>query len=620
MFKTIGLKLIIAISLASIIIISIFSYINLQYQSTMFFENVKSQSERCSETIKNSTLFEMVQDERPHIYEIVQTISKQKSICNIRILNNTGEVVYASNPTDEGRVLKKSDNLCIVCHSSEPPAVELARDNNFHVFRAHPDSSRKMSIINPIYNSKSCYEATCHNHGPEKKILGILEVTVSLKEIDSNLNQAKLHLAIYALITILAFGFVIRFFIKKWVDEPVNQLVTATNQVAAGDLKYQIKELGNDQFGILAHSFNNMIRQINDARQQVFQSDKMASLGRLAAGVAHEINNPLTGVLTYSSFLLKRVKDEPDLVEDLSVIVRETKRSREIVKGLLDFSRQTMPKKRKENINKIVKRALKVLNNQLTLDKIELETELNPELPEIRIDANQIQQVFINLIDNANHSLEISGGSISISTSLRHLAPFGIISVRNAMCPKGHTLMNHDHKVDGFSTIGLAVRANGKSGIINLDPVYGKNRNYYGLNMEKNQTVKFSCLHCNISLIREDKKCPKCNAPLYYFNTPGRGQFEGCTREGCHYQYWEGIEREGEKEYIEITISDTGDGIPEDMLGHIFEPFFSTKGQKGTGLGLAVVWGIVDIHDGIIILNSKEGKGTTFKIYLPTGQ
>ena len=115
-----------------------------------------------------------------------------------------------------------------------------------------------------------------------------------------------------------------------------------------------------------------MTKKLAEARIQLFQSDKMASLGRLAAGVAHEINNPLTGILTYSSFLLKRFKHDDETAKDLEVIVRETKRSREIVKGLLDFARQSIPKKNESNINEIIDRAVAVVENQLILNKIKL--------------------------------------------------------------------------------------------------------------------------------------------------------------------------------------------------------------------------------------------------------
>ena len=127
---------------------------------------------------------------------------------------------------------------------------------------------------------------------------------------------------------------------------------------------------------MLDESFNNMTKKLAEARMQLFQSDKMASLGRLAAGVAHEINNPLTGVLTYSSFLLKRTKNNPEIQEDLNVIVRETLRSREIVKSLLDFARQSVPKKSDADINEIIDKSISVIENQLSINKVKLVKEL----------------------------------------------------------------------------------------------------------------------------------------------------------------------------------------------------------------------------------------------------
>ena len=160
--------------------------------------------------------------------------------------------------------------------------------------------------------------------------------------------------------------------------------------------------------------------KLSEARLQLFQSDKMASLGRLAAGVAHEINNPLTGVLTYSSFLLKREKN-PELQEDLKVIVRETKRSREIVKSLLDFARQSVPKKNEANLNEIIEHAISVVENQLSIDHIKLIRHLDPNLPAITVDSNQMQQVII-ICCKCHDAIE-KNGSITITSSKLSLSP-----------------------------------------------------------------------------------------------------------------------------------------------------------------------------------------------------
>jgi signal transduction histidine kinase len=425
-----------------------------------------------------------------------------------------------------------------------------------------------------------------------------------------------MEIVIFAISAVFALSFIIGFFVRRWVDKPVKELLNATNQVSTGNLNYTIKDRRDDEMGSLAKSFNNMTKKLSEARLQLFQSDKMASLGRLAAGVAHEINNPLTGVLTYSSFLLKRAGNNPELQEDLKVIVRETIRSREIVKSLLDFARQSVPKKNEANINEIIGHAISVVENQLSIDHIRLIRNLDSSLPAITVDSNQIQQVIINLLVNAHDAIG-KDGSITITSSKLSLSPFGITHIKKAICPKRHDLTDNEVKIDGMSSIKIKARCGGNEGFINLDPVYGKSRHQYGIDIDIKKEISFMCPQCNVSLIVEGKKCPKCEAPVYNFEIPSQGIFEGCTRKGCDWQKWDAVDAGGQKVYIEIKIADTGIGISKDDLSKIFEPFFSTKGQKGTGLGLAVIWGIVDNHNGTINVDSELNKGTTFIIRLP---
>jgi len=448
-------------------------------------------------------------------------------------------------------------------------------------------------------------------------VLGVLDIKMDLKDVDRQIEESKLRLIVFAVIAILALSLSIAYFVRKWIGKPVSELVKATNQVSAGHLNYTIDNPGDDELGILAKSFNKMTKNVAEAKMQLFQSDKMASLGRLAAGVAHEINNPLTGVLTYSSFLLKRTKDNPELQENLEVIVRETIRSREIVKGLLDFSRQSVPKKHNADINKILKSGIEVVASQLLLKKIELDAHFDPSLPEVKVDANQIQQVIINLLVNAADAIGDNGGKISVVPSLLSLSPHGLAQIKAAVCPKGHDLMDSELRIYGLPTVRLKVASNGNVGIINLDPVYGKHRHEYGIEIEKGKGLQVSCPQCNTSLMEENVNCPKCGSAVCCFEVLAHGTFESCTNPECTWQRWQAMDDAGHKDYIEIKIADTGQGIAKEDLSRIFEPFFTTKGQQGNGLGLAVTWGIIDNHDGTINVESEVGKGTTFIVQLP---
>ena len=620
MIRSISLKLISIVGLAVIIIIGIFAYSILRAQSRVLLNEVERHTLQLSETIKNSTRYDMLLNHRQHIMETIKSIAEHPCIKGVSIINKQGVIIYASDTCRIGEMVDKKAQACYRCHVKDEPLSRLEISERTRIFKIHPDSSSLMGMINPIYNEPSCWNSSCHAHSEAESVLGVLDINVCLKAYEQSMSEVKMRIVQFTLIAIIVLSFIIWLLVRQLVDRPVKTLVKATKIIASGNLNYRIQQLSNDEIGLLARSFNNMTQKLAEARMQLFQSDKMASLGRLAAGVAHEINNPLTGILTYSSFLLKHTKNHPELQEDLSVIVREAKRSREIVKSLLDFARQSIPKKSPADINEIINRAIIVIENQLNINNIKLIKNFDSHLPKATVDSNQIQQVLINLIENAAQAIGEKGGTIRICSKSIHLEPRGIVQIKQARCPKGHDLIDKTIKIDGMPSIKLKAKFNGSEGFINLHPVYGKNHNRYGIEVATEVEFDLSCPVCSISLVDKEKRCPKCGAPTYFFDIPGRGRFEGCTRKGCDWQDWPAMEKEGKKEYIEIKVEDNGCGIAENELDKIFDPFYSTKGQGGTGLGLAVIWGIVDNHGGIIKVESKVGKGTIFTVILPVAE
>lgn len=615
--KRIGLKLIMVASITAVVIIGVYSYFNITSQNDVLLSEVERHANQLSETVKNSMRYSMLFNERDQIQETITTIGKDPSIYDVRILNKEGSIKYSQKHEEIGHMLDKKAESCYACHAENKPLEKLPMKDRTRIFKLHPDSTRIMGIVNPIYNEKSCWQAECHAHPKDATVLGVLDVSISLAAIDRQLKNNQLRVLLFSIISVIALGLIIGFFVNRWIDKPVKELVKATNEVALGNLNYAINDIGNNELGYLANSFNNMIKRLDETRLQLVQSDKMASLGRLAAGVAHEINNPLTGVLTYSSFLLKRTKDNPQMQEDLNVIVRETMRSREIVKGLLDFARQSAPKKHQVDINEIIKRAITVINNQLKYSKINLTTEFNEQLPKVIADANQIQQVCLNLLLNAIDAIGSDGGTINIKTNLTSLPPKGNTQIKSAVCSKNHNLIYKEFKIGGLPSLQLKIKSNGIEGFMNLDPVYGSNRHFFGINLSKNNSISLNCPTCDISLIDKNERCPECNGPVYKLIIPNQGHLMGCATFNDNWQKWEFIDRGGDRQFVEIEIKDSGCGIPQENLPKLFEPFFSTKGQKGTGLGLAIVWGIIDNHNGTINVDSEIGKGTTFSIKLP---
>jgi two-component system, NtrC family, sensor kinase len=620
MIRRIGIRLILVVGITAILIIGIIAFFNIRAMNASLLAEVERHANQLTETMKHSTRMDMLRNERDRIQEIIAAIGVQPGIGEVRVLNKEGRIMYSSVRADVGTVVPKDHPSCAVCHSGTPPLEKLAVNQQTHILESPGDTARFLTVISPIYNEPSCSTVDCHVHPTGVRVLGVLDVTMPLTEVDRQIRARMLETVLFAAGAFLALSLIIGFFVRRWVDQPVSDLVKGTQQVADGNLSYHITREGNDELGRLGRSFNNMTAKLSEARMQLFQSDKLASLGRLAAGVAHEINNPLTGVLTYSSFLLKRTQNQPELQEDLKVIVRETLRSREIVKSLLDFARQSVPKKNEASINDIITRAVAVISNQLTLHHIELAQHIDPALPHVTVDANQIQQVFINLMVNAIDAMGAKGGTISIASSVLKLSPQGTVQVKKATCSKRHLLIDPSVKIGSLPSIKVRVRVDGQEGIMHLDPVYGRHAHITSIPIAAGKEMAVQCPECGVSLLDPQVHCPKCSAPTFWIEIQGQGKWESCSRRGCDWQRWEAVDSDGMREYVEITVGDSGCGIPREDLPKIFEPFFSTKGQKGTGLGLSVIWGIIDNHNGTINVESELNKGTTFRIRLPLQQ
>jgi two-component system NtrC family sensor kinase len=611
------LKLVIAVGAITIAIVGVFAYLSISAQNDALLSQAGLHANKLSEAIKNSTLSSMLENKRDEVHAIIDTVSHEPSIMEIRILNKEGVVTFSSRKDLIGRMVDKHAESCYACHTANQPLQKLSIDERMRIYKIGADSSRILGVINPIYNRPSCYEADCHAHTKEQTVLGVLDIKMDLTDVDRQIEDSKSRLIAFAVIAILALSLSITYFVGRWIGRPVSELVKATHQVSSGNFGYTIERQGKDELGVLARSFNKMTKNLAEARQQLVQSDKMASLGRLAAGVAHEINNPLTAVLTYSSFLLKRTADKPEVQEDLGVIVRETIRSREIVKSLLDFARPSVPNKQSADMSRIVKSALEVVGSQLALKRIELDAQLDPDLPQVTVDANQIQQVFINLLVNGADAIGDDGGRISIRLTAVSLSPHGLAQIKSAVCPRRHNLMDDDCKVNGLPTVRVKLGSRRERGIANLDPVYGRHRHQYSIDVDDRRDLEVACPQCDVSLIEKDFKCPTCASTVYAFEAPPHGKYEGCTNPRCDWERWAAIDHAGSREYIQAKIMDTGRGIPHEELSRIFEPFYTTKGKHGTGLGLAVTWRIIDNHGGTINVESEPGKGTTFTVHLP---
>jgi two-component system NtrC family sensor kinase len=230
-------------------------------------------------------------------------------------------------------------------------------------------------------------------------------------------------LSIFIIVTVAGMALAIGLgtLIANRASRPVQQLIEASIQVSEGNLSPEIGPISKSNIGVLQKTFKEMLTSLQERDKQseikLLQSEKQASIGKLAGGVAHEINNPLTGIFTFTHMLLRQ-KDLPaEVRSDLETIAQETERVRKIVKGLLDFSRQTELDREPTDVNRLVRYTLSLVENQALIKGINLNFEPGEGLPMITLDRNQMQSVLLNIIMNALDATE-PGGNITIATGI----------------------------------------------------------------------------------------------------------------------------------------------------------------------------------------------------------
>ncbi|MBA7613262.1 Adaptive-response sensory-kinase SasA [subsurface metagenome] len=258
----------------------------------------------------------------------------------------------------------------------------------------------------------------------ENNIIGILYVgLLEQKFTDMRNDVIFTFLGITILGIAIAFG--VSFFLANSIVKPVSRLATASKHIADGDFSYKVDIKSNDEIGELGDIFDFMVRSIREqnakikelAQLKIAEAERLAMVGQLAAGVAHEINNPLTGILLYCDLVLKNMSEDDPRRKNLEKINHEAMRCKTIVKGLLDFSRQTEPEIKPSSINKIVDDVLSLVKNQPLFLNITINKKKDPSLPVVNVDAAQIQQVSMNIILNAVEAMN-GTGELTITTGL----------------------------------------------------------------------------------------------------------------------------------------------------------------------------------------------------------
>ena len=471
----------------------------------------------------------MLTNDWPALENTIDNINVLPGIEDVNLYDQQENLVYSSFSGEENG---HSNPNCKDCHT-DIHSMFNGTERSFKIINVDSDCNmtmknydyRMLMIHSPILNQPSCYTAACHAHSPDEMVLGTFVIRIPMEALDNAISQSSNDFFILAaLSTALLIVFLI-IFTRRTINRPLNEIITATAAVSSGDLNTRMRvnpTLPRD-VQLVSETFNQMLDNLQDAnkelqnwshqledkvqkkseelteiQKEMIHVERMASLGRLSSSVAHEINNPLSGVLTYTKLVHKQLKsaefeekDKKPLLKYLKVIEDETKRCGSIVKGLLDFSRKDQLEFSESHLHRLLHESYQLMEHQMQISNIDLKEDYAASNDLVKCSENQVKQAVIALLLNASEAL-VENGEVLIRTG-------------------------------------------------NPDSAH-----------------------------------------------------------------------------VLLEIIDNGPGIAPEDLPHVFEPFFSAKEKvSGIGMGLAIVHGIVESHNGKVDVHSELGTGTTIAVLIP---
>ena len=463
--------------------IGTFAFLTLRREQQQLINSARESSELLLNTIERSVYNSMRIGNTEDVQVILEMVGQNEKLVGVRIFHPHGVILKSSQANEVGRVVDERDFKLFLNNKRE----------GVFTLEGHGEV---LGMVKPIYNDRQCN--LCH--GDKSRIIGLLNVNYSLVETRRRIVELT---KLFVLSTVAIIGFLslaISLVMLKFVKKPLSQVAKNMAKVEAGDLSVRMTSQGKDEIGRLIVSFDSMVGRLDSAKkeletfhfQQMERADRLASVGEMAAGIAHEIKNPLTGIAAAITVLKDDFAPEDGRVGIINEVLEQISRLDKTVNDLLFFGKPTVAEPTCTDINSALKKILIFAAQHRGGKNIEKRLELRDDLPPVYVDPKQIQQVFLNLFLNAVQAMQ-HGGTLTVQSDL--------------------------------------------------------------------------------------------------------------------------IERDG-AEMVQVRVTDTGQGIPPQILEKIFTPFFTTKAQ-GTGLGLAISHRLIEQQGGRLSVVSEDGKGTTFTVELP---
>ncbi len=388
--------------------ISAFTFLNLKKEQTQLINSARESTEILLNTIEGSIYNSMRIGNTEDTQVILEMVGRSHKLMAVRIFHPHGVVLKSSLPAEVGKAVDNDDYQLFINNQKEG------------IFTRGPQGE-VLKMLKPIYNDQPCH--TCH--GFKTKIIGVLNVNYSLVETRKRMIEAT-QLFIFSTIAIILFlSAAISLVMLKFVRKPLNIIVEKMARVEKGDLSIRMESSGKDEVGRLITSFNSMVDRLDTAKKELDQyhfeqmerADRLASVGEMAAGIAHEIKNPLTGIAAAITIIRDDFPPSDPRMEIINEILEQIKRLDKTVNDLLFFGKPTLPEPACVGLNTLLKKTLMFASQHRGGKNVEKRLELSDDLPPVYVDAKQIQQVFLNLILNALQAMR-DGGVLTITSSV----------------------------------------------------------------------------------------------------------------------------------------------------------------------------------------------------------